>query len=112
LIVPVQAEYYALEGLSSLLNTVNLIKKGLESKLDILGAVITMYDKRSHLSYEVWEELYQHFPGSIFRTIIPRNIRLAEAPSFGQSILDYDPSSAGGRAYKRLAKEFITKFNF
>ena len=111
LIVPVQAEYYALEGLSSLLNTVNLIKKGLESKLDILGAVITMYDKRSHLSYEVWEELYQHFPGSIFRTIIPRNIRLAEAPSFGQSILDYDPSSAGGRAYKRLAKEFLVILN-
>ena len=113
LVIPVQAEYYALEGLNSLLNTVNLIKNtgGLGSDLDILGAVITMYDKRSRLSYEVWEELYKHFSFNIFRTIIPRNIKLAEAPSFGQSILDFGPLSAGARAYKRLAKEFIIKIS-
>jgi chromosome partitioning protein len=69
-----------------------------------------MYDKRSRLSSEVWEELYKYFPGRIFRTIIPRNISLAEAPSFGKSILEYDPSSTGGKAYQRLAKEFLYHF--
>jgi len=111
LVIPVQAEYYALEGLSSLLNTVSLIKENLHPGLDILGAVITMYDKRSRLSEEVWEELYRHFPGKIFRTIIPRNVKLAEAPSFGKSVLDYAPFSPGARAYKRLAKEFITEIS-
>jgi len=69
--------------------------------------VITMYDRRGRLSAEVWEELYKHFPYKIFRTIIPRNVRLAEAPSYGQTILEYAPKSKGARAYKRLAKEFL-----
>ena len=111
LLVPVQAEYYALEGLSSLLKIKDLVKSSLRPELEILGAVITMYDKRSQLSKEVFEELYQHFEESIFRTVIPRNVKLAEAPSFGKSILDYAPDSSGGRAYKRLAKEFLIKIS-
>jgi len=111
LLIPVQTEYYALEGLSSLMQTVNLIKKNWQPGLNILGAVLTMYDKRSRLSYEVWEELYRHFPGDIFRTVIPRSVKLAEAPSFGKTILDYAPSSSGARSYQRLAREFIIKFS-
>ena len=110
LLIPVQSEYYALEGLSSLLEIVELVQKTFQPNLSILGAVLTMYDKRSRLSSEVWEELYKYFPGRIFRTIIPRNISLAEAPSFGKSILEYDPSSTGGKAYQRLAKEFLYHF--
>ena len=106
-LIPVQAEYYALEGLGQLLETIKLIKENLQPNLGILGAVLTMYDGRGRLSAEVWEELYKHFPYKIFRTIIPRNIRLAEAPSYGQTILEYAPKSKGARAYKRLAKEFL-----
>jgi len=107
LVIPVQSEYYALEGLGQLLNTVNLVRENLQPNLDILGAIITMYDERSRLSKEVWEELYKNFPYRIFRTIIPRNVRLAEAPSFGKTILEYAPKSKGARAYYRLAKEFL-----
>lgn len=107
LIIPVQSEYYALEGLGQLLNTINLVQENLQPNLRILGAVITMYDERSRLSKEVWEELYKNFPYRIFRTIIPRNVRLAEAPSFGKTILEYAPNSKGARAYYRLAKEFL-----
>ncbi len=106
-LIPIQAEYYALEGLGQLLETINLVKENLQPNLDILGAVLTMYDGRSRLSGEVWEELYKHFPYRIFRTIIPRNIRLAEAPSYGQTILEYAPRSKGAKAYKRLAREFL-----
>ncbi len=106
-LIPVQAEYYALEGLSQLLNTINLVKENLKPDLDVLGAVLTMYDARTRLSGEVWQELYKHFPYKIFRTIIPRNVRLAEAPSFGKTILEYAPHSRGAKAYKRLAKEFL-----
>ena len=111
ILVPVQAEYYALEGLKQLLHTVDLIKENLKPNLNILGAVLTMYDSRNKLSQEVWEELYKNFPYKIFRTIIPRNVRLAEAPSFGKTILEYAPNSRGARAYRRLAKEFLS-FNF
>lgn len=106
-LIPVQAEYYALEGLSQLLKTINLVKKHLQPNLDILGAVITMYDKRGRLSEEVLEELYRHFPYYIFRSVIPRNVRLAEAPSYGKTILEYAPHSKGAHAYQRLAKEFL-----
>lgn len=111
-IIPVQAEYLALEGLSQLLNTINLVKENLKSELSILGAVVTMYDKRNKLSHQVLNELRQHFPHRLFGTIVPRNVRLTEAPSFGQSILSYDPGSIGGRAYEKLAREIIEQENY
>ncbi len=107
-LIPVQTEYYALEGLSQLLNTVELVRSNLKPDLQILGAVMTMYDERNKLSKDVFNELYQFFPNKIFRTVIPRNTKLAEAPSFGQSILHYDKRSPGGKAYKRLAQELIS----
>ncbi len=107
-LIPVQAEYFALEGLGQLLNTITLVKENLKPELEILGAIITMYDKRARLSESVLLELYNHFPKKIFRTVIPRTVRLAEAPSYGKSILHYSPTSRGGKAYERLAKEFIS----
>jgi chromosome partitioning protein len=107
LLIPVQCEYFALEGLSQLLYTINLIQNNLKPNLNILGAVLTMYDGRNGLSEAVFNELYQHFPRRIFRSIIPRNVRLAEAPSYGQTILEYDPAGKGARAYERLAREVI-----
>lgn len=109
--IPVQAEYLALEGLGQLLNTINLIKDNLKPELNILGAVLTMYDKRNKLSAQVLNELNLHFPYKVFKTIVPRNVRLTEAPSFGQTILAYDPHSAGGRAYEELARELIEQEN-
>lgn len=106
-IIPVQAEYYALEGLGQLLNTINLVQENLKPNLKILGAVITMYDNRVGLSEAVLRDLYQYFPNQIFRSVIPRNVRLAEAPSFGKTILEYDAKSKGAKAYERLAKEII-----
>ena len=107
ILVPVQAEYLALEGLGQLLNTINLVKENLKPELSILGAVVTMFDKRNKLSSQVLNELKQHFPHKVFETIIPRNVRLTEAPSFGQTILSYDQKSTGGRAYEDLAREII-----
>jgi len=106
-LIPVQAEYLALEGLGQLLNTVNLIKENLKPELSVLGALVTLYDKRNKLSGQVLNELKQHFPHRVFNTIIPRNVRLTEAPSFGESILAYDARSSGGRAYENLAREII-----
>ena len=108
-LIPVQAEFYALEGLTQLMNTVNLVRANLKPDLDIMGAVITMYDSRTKLSKEVLQELYRYFPDKIFRSVIPRSIRLAEAPSFGKTILGYDPSSKAAKAYERLAREFILR---
>ncbi len=108
-LIPVQAEYYALEGLTQLLNTINLVKENIRPDLAVMGAVITMYDSRTRLSKEVLEELYRFFPDKIFRSVIPRSVRLAEAPSFGKSILGYDPASRAAKAYERLAKEFILR---
>lgn len=108
-LIPVQAEYYALEGLSQLMHTVNLVKNNVKPSLDIMGAVITMFDPRTNLSNQVLQELYKHFPGKIFRSVIPRSIRLAEAPSFGKSILHYDPESKAAKAYERLAREFLMR---
>jgi len=112
LLIPVQAEYYALEGLSQLLQTVQLIKTHMKPDLGVLGAVITMFDKRTRLSGDVMNELYQYFPDSIFRSVIPRTVRLAEAPSFGKSIHHYDPRGKGSRAYERLAREILEKHQY
>lgn len=109
--IPVQAEYYALEGLGQLLETINLVQENLKPDLKILGAVITMFDSRVGLSDAILKELYQYFPNKIFRSVIPRNIRLAEAPSHGLPILHYDAKSKGAKAYERLARE-ILEINF
>jgi len=111
-VVPVQAEYMALEGLGQLMHTVNLIKENLKPELSVLGAVITMYDKRNKLSRDVLNELKQHFPSRLFNTLIPRNIRITEAPSFGQTILSYDAASIGAKAYENLAREIIEQENY
>ncbi len=107
ILVPIQSEYYALEGLGQLLETISLVQNNLKPNLNILGAVITMYDVRNKLSKLVMDELYKYFPNRIFRTVIPRSVRLAEAPSFGKPILHYDPKSKGGKAYERLARELM-----
>lgn len=106
-LIPIQAEYYALEGLGQLLETITLVRQNLKPELDILGAVITMFDKRTRLSDQVMQELYKFFPNKIFRSIIPRNVRLSEAPSHGKTIRHYDPSSKGAKAYERLAREMM-----
>lgn len=108
-LIPVQAEYFALEGLSQLMQTIDLVKSGLKPELEIMGAVITMYDSRTTLSRDVLEELYRYFPNRIFRSVIPRTVRLAEAPSAGKTILHYDPSGKGAKAYDRLAREFLLR---
>lgn len=109
LLIPVQAEYYALEGLGQLLQTIDLVKTHLKPELDIVGAVLTMFDQRTLLSGEVMQELYKFFPNNIFRSVIPRTVRLAEAPSFGKSIVHYEPSGKGAHAYERLARELLER---
>ncbi len=104
-LIPVQAEYYAMEGLSQLLSVVQHVRSGLNTSLNILGLVITLYDKRISLAGQVRSELQRHFGEKLFDTVIPRNIRLAEAPSFGKTIAEHDKWSKGARAYKNLAKE-------
>jgi len=107
ILIPIQSEYYALEGLGQLLETISLVQNNLKPELNILGAVITMYDKRNRLSDSVMNELYQYFPNRVFRSVVPRSVKLAEAPSYGRSILYYDPKSKGGKAYERLAREIL-----
>ncbi len=104
-LIPVQAEYYALEGLTQLLSTVQRVRQGLNPNLELLGVAVTMYDGRTSLSDSVYKELQKHFGAKLFKTVIPRNVRLAEAPSYGKSILEHDKWSRGARAYKALAKE-------
>ena len=108
-IVPIQCEYYALEGLSQLIHTVELVKDRLNSKLEIEGVVFTMYDARTNLSLQVVENVKDNLQQNIYKTIIPRNIRLAEAPSFGLPINKYDPKSTGAESYMRLADEVIER---
>lgn len=110
-LIPVQAEYYALEGLSQLLNTVQRVRQGLNTSLDLLGVVVTMYDKRTSLSEQVMQEIKGYFGEKMFNTVIPRNIRLAEAPSFGKTIFEHDRWSKGARSYKQLAKEVGKRVN-
>ena len=109
LLVPVQCEYYALEGLSDLLATVRLVKRGLNPGLTLEGVLLTMFDGRTNLSLQVAQEVKRHFPGQVFATVIPRNVRLSEAPSHGQPICAYDPYSRGAEAYKLLAQELIER---
>lgn len=108
-LIPVQAEYYALEGLSQLLNTIQAVKQSTNPNLELLGIVLTMYDKRTSLSEQVREEIKKYFGDSLFKNHIPRNIRLAEAPSFGQTIFEHDKWSKGARAYKSLTREIADR---
>lgn len=110
ILIPVQAEYYALEGLGQLLRTIDMVRENIKPELQVLGAILTMYDSRNRLSDEVMHELYKFFPNNIFRSVIPRTVRLAEAPSFGKSILHYEPSGKGAKAYERLAREVLDYF--
>jgi len=103
--IPVQCEYYALEGLSQLLNTVRLVQKHFNNQLKIEGVLLTMLDRRTNLGYEVVEEVKKYFHEKVYETIIPRNVRLSEAPSYGLSIIDYDKQSIGSKTYQDLAKE-------
>jgi len=111
ILIPVQAEYFALEGLAGLLQTLQLVKENLRPEIQILGAVLTMYDKRLKLSNDVLQELYKYFPNTIFRSVIPRSVRLAEAQSFGRSITAFDPENQGAKAYERLAREILANEN-
>lgn len=108
-LVPVQAEYYALEGLGQLLTTIQRVQAGLNPQLNLLGVVLTLYDARNSLSKQVKTELAKHFGTKLLETVIPRNVRLAEAPSFGKTIVEYDKWSKGARAYKSLTKEVEEK---
>ena len=108
-LIPIQCEYLALEGLTQLVNTITLVKSKLNANLSVTGVVLTMFDPRTRLAGEIVREVRQHFPTETFQTIINRNVRLSEAPSFGQSILDYDPTSPGGLAYRALAQEVIAR---
>ncbi len=105
IIIPVQCEYYALEGVSQLMDTINLVKDNFNPNLEIGGVLMCMFDSRTNLSLQVVEEVKNFFKGKVYKTIIPRNVRLAEAPSFGMTILQYDPLSKGAKAYLNLAKE-------
>ncbi len=107
ILVPIQCEYYALEGLSQLMNTVKLVQRHLNTKLEVEGVVLTMFDARTNLSIQVVEEVKKHFKNKVYRTIIPRNVRLSEAPSFGLPIILYDPKSKGSECYLELAGEVI-----
>ena len=106
-LVPIQCEFYALEGLSQLMNTVALVQKNLNPILELEGVVLTMFDSRTNLSIQVVDEVKNHFSHKVYRTMIPRNVRLSEAPSHGQPIILYDPKSKGSEMYLELAKEVI-----
>jgi len=106
-LIPVQCEYFALEGLGQLLNTVNLVKKHLNKNLEIEGALLTMYDARTNLSNQVVKEVKKYFEDKVYKTVIPRNVRLSEAPSYGMPITVYDPRSKGAKAYEKFTKELL-----
>ncbi|SCG84563.1 Sporulation initiation inhibitor protein soj [Proteiniborus sp. DW1] len=106
-IIPIQCEYYALEGVSQLMNTIKLVKSSLNPSLEIEGVVLSMFDGRTNLSIQVVDEVKKYFKGKVYTSIIPRNVRLAEAPSHGLSIIEYDPKSKGAEAYVELANEFL-----
>ncbi len=110
-IIPIQCEYLALEGLVQLVNTIDLIKRRLNPPLDVFGVLMTMFDARTRLAVQVVEEVRRFFPRRMFRTIIPRTVRLAEAPSYGKAIFEYDPSSRAARAYAELGTEVLERLN-
>ena len=109
ILVPVQCEYYALEGLSDLMSTLRMVKRRMNPRLDIFGVALTMFDGRTNFSTQVAQEVRRHFPGKVFATVIPRNIRLAEAPSHGIPVSAYDKYSRGAKAYKEMAEEIKAK---
>ncbi|MGI6578854.1 MAG: ParA family protein [Saccharofermentanales bacterium] len=111
LIIPIQAEYYALEGLSQLLDTVGMLRENLNPELFVLGVLVTMFDTRTQLSHQVINEINNFFSDLVFNTVIPRNVRLSEAPSFGLPIQEHDKWSKGARSYKALAKEVVKRIN-
>ena len=108
-LIPVQCEYYALEGLGQLLNTINLVKKHLNKNLEIEGALLTMYDVRTNLSNQVVKEVKNYFNDKVYKNVIPRNVKLSEAPSYGMPISVYDPRSKGAKSYEKFVKEFLKK---
>jgi len=108
-IIPVQCEYLPLEGLSQLIHTIKLVQESLNPNLRVAGVVMTMYDSRTNLAADVVNEVRQHFPAEIFKTIIPRNVRLSEAPSYGEDILTYAPNSIGSKAYQALTEELLVR---
>ncbi len=110
-LVPMQCEYYALEGLSALLGTIKRVKEQLRPSLEIEGLVLTMFDSRNRLSHEIAREVRQHFPDKVFKSIIPRNVRLSESPSHGLSVLEYEAKSAGAEGYRELAAEILAGEN-
>ena len=107
LLIPLQAEYYALEGLTHLLHTYSLIRRNLNPDLELLGILLTMFDTRNSLAHQVAEDVRKHFPGQVFQSVIPRNVRLSESPSHGQPIIIYDIRSKGAEAYLSLAREIL-----
>ena len=109
ILVPVQCEYYALEGLSDLMSTLRTVKRRMNPRLEIFGVALTMFDGRTNFSTQVAQEVRKHFPGKVYATVIPRNIRLAEAPSHGVPVMAYDRSSRGARAYRDMAQEIMVK---
>ncbi len=109
ILVPVQCEYYALEGLSDLMATLRMVKKRVNPRLEVMGVALTMFDGRTNFSTQVAQEVRRHFPGKVFATVIPRNVRLAEAPSHGMPVTAYDKSSRGAVAYKAMAEEIKAK---
>ena len=109
ILVPVQCEYYALEGLSDLMGTLRMVKRKMNPGLELFGVVLTMFDGRTNFSNQVAQEVRRHFPGKVFANVIPRNVRLAEAPSHGIPVMNYDKYSRGAKAYKELAEEFKSK---
>ena len=111
LLVPVQGEYFALEGLSDLMNTVRIVRRSLNPRLELEGVLLTMFDGRTNLALQVAEEVKHYFPGKVYATVIPRNVRLSEAPSHGKPITAYDRTSRGAEAYTALAAEFLKKQN-
>lgn len=106
-IIPIQCEYYALEGIGQLLNTISLVRENLNSSLEIEGVLLTMYDNRTNLSRDVVKEVQKYFKGKIFKAVVPRNVRVSEAPSYGKPVVLYDAKSKGAIAYKKLAREVI-----
>ena len=106
-LIPVQCEYYALEGLGQLINTVNLVKRHLNKEFEIEGALLTMYDIRTNLSNQVVKEVNRYFENKVYKTVIPRNVKLSEAPSYGMPISVYDPRSKGAKSYDKFVKEFL-----
>lgn len=109
ILVPVQGEYFALEGLSDLMNTVRIVRRSLNPRLELEGVLLTMFDGRTNLALQVADEVKRYFPGKVYATVIPRNVRLSEAPSHGKPITAYDRASRGAEAYTALAQEFLKK---